>query len=63
MQNNIQIQKVKFRPRIVGEYSHVFTIPAWWIRINGKPEFLEAIIRLNKLEIRPLKEEKGEDSG
>lgn len=56
MVNNFEGQKVRYRPRIVGEYSHIFTIPAWWMRIHGFPEFLELTIALDKLELRPPQE-------
>jgi hypothetical protein len=57
------IKKLKYRPRIVGEYSHVFTIPAWWMKINGHPEYLEVIINLHKLELRPSVDRKENGNG
>lgn len=63
MVNNIESQKVRYRPRIVGEYSHVLTIPAWWMRIHGFPEFLELTIAMDKLELRPFREKEEVGSG
>lgn len=56
MSNEINVKKIKYRPRIVGEYSYVFTIPAWWMRVNERPKFLEVTITLDKLELRPIKD-------
>jgi len=56
MSNKINTKKIKYRPRIVGEYSYVLTIPAWWMRVNGRPEYLEMTITLDKLELRPCRE-------
>ena len=63
MLNDEEIKRLTYRPRIVGEYSHVFTIPAWWIRLNGQPEYLEVIISLHKLELRPVVNRKENGNG
>jgi len=50
------------RPWIQGEYSRVFVIPAWWLRVNGRPDVLEVEITLDSLTIRAKSPpEKAED--
>ena len=63
MLNEEEIKKLKYRPRIVGEYSHIFTIPAWWMKVNGRPEYLEVTISLHKLELRPIVDRKENGNG
>ena len=51
------------RPWIQGEYSRVFVIPAWWLRVNGHPEVLEMEISLDSLVIRPKPPREKVESG
>ena len=44
---------IEIRPWVMGEYSRVLVIPAWWLRVNGRPEVLEMEISVDSLIIRP----------
>lgn len=54
---------VEVRPWAQGEYSRVFVVPAWWLRINGRPDVLEMEITLGSLTIRPKPAREKVESG
>jgi hypothetical protein len=54
------IRQLEVRPRVVGGYSHIITLPAWWLKLNGYPAVLVVEIGLDSLIIRPKPPQKGE---